>query len=153
MIFEETFNGYEFSTDKFRLDMEAVHYYLANESYWAQGIPYETFERSVENSICFGIYAPGGALAGFARVVTDKATFGYIGDVFVLEPHRGKGLSKFLMEFILKHPELQGFRRWMLLTRDAQELYKKFGFIIFHAPDRCMELWDKEVYTKNDTLK
>lgn len=151
MLFEESFHGYTYSTDKSKLDFKLTHSYLANESYWAKGIPFETFRSSVENSVCFGIYDNSGKQAGFARVVTDKATYGYIGDVFVLEPHRGKGLSKFLMEFILKHPELQGFRRWMLLTRDAQDLYKKYGFIVFHAPERCMELWDPEVYTKKDT--
>lgn len=151
MLIEETFNGYIFSTDKFRLDLELTYNYLANESYWAKGIPYETFLHSVENSVCFGIYDAGGEQAGFGRVVTDKATFGFLGDLFVLEPHRGKRLSIFLMEFILRHPELQGFRRWMLLTRDAQELYKKSGFIVFHAPERCMELWNQDVYTKKDT--
>ena len=152
MLFEETINGYLFSTDKAKLDIDVIHNYLSNDSYWAKGIPIETLKRSIENSVCFGIYS-GSELVGFARVVTDKATFGYLGDVFVLEGHRGKGLSKRLMEFILKHPEMQGFRRWMLLTRDAQELYSKFGFIKFHAPDRCMELWFPDVYTKDDSLK
>jgi GNAT superfamily N-acetyltransferase len=152
MLFEETIDGYLYSTDKDKLQFDVIHSYLSNESYWAQGISPDILRRSIENSECFGIYK-GSEQVGFARVVTDKATFGYLGDVFVLEPHRGKGLSKNLMAFILKHPELQGFRRWMLLTRDAQELYSKFGFIKFHAPDRCMELWFPDVYQKESATK
>ncbi len=147
MIFEETIEGYLYSTDKAMLNIELIHNYLTNDSYWAKGISLDIVKRSIENSICFGIYQSNEQV-GFARVVTDKATFGYLGDVFVLDVHCGKGLSKNLMAFLLRHPELQGFRRWMLLTRDAQELYKKFGFIQFHAPDRCMELWFPDVYKK-----
>ncbi len=152
MIIEETKDNYLFSTDKARLDIEVIHNYLSNDSYWVQGIPLDILKRSIENSECFGIYL-GSQQIGFARVVTDKATFAYLGDVFVLEGHRGKGLSKHLMEFILKHPELQGFRRWMLLTRDAQELYSKFGFQKFHAPKRCMELWSPDIYKNDDSHK
>lgn len=152
MLFEETIDGYLYSTDKDKLQFDVIHSYLSNESYWAQGISPDILKRSMENSECFGIYN-GSEQVGFARVVTDKATFGYLGDVFILEPHRGKGLSKNLMTFILKHPELQGFRRWMLLTRDAQDLYSKFGFIKFHAPDRCMELWFPDVYQKESATK
>lgn len=151
MLYEEKIIGYLFSDDKEKLQFDVIHNYLSNESYWSKGISADILKRAIRNSECFGIYDNSGKQTGFARVVTDKATYGYIGDVFVLEPHRGKGLSKFLMEFILNHPELQGFRRWMLLTRDAQDLYKKYGFIVFHAPERCMELWDPEVYTKKDT--
>lgn len=152
MLFEETIDGYLFSTDKEKLQFEVIHNYLSNDSYWAKGISPDILKRSIENSECFGIFKDGEQV-GFARVVTDKATFGYLGDVFVLKPYRGKGLSKRMMEFILKHPELQGFRRWMLLTRDAQELYSKFGFIKFHAPDRCMELWFPDVYQKESATK
>ncbi|NOS83980.1 MAG: GNAT family N-acetyltransferase [Ignavibacteria bacterium] len=152
MLFEENIDGYLYSTDKDKLQFDVIHSYLSNDSYWAQGISPDILRRSIENSECFGIYK-GSEQIGFARVVTDKATFGYLGDVFVLEPHRGKGLSKNLMAFLLKHPELQGFRRWMLLTRDAQELYSKFGFIKFHAPDRCMELWFPDVYQKEAATK
>src|SRR6188768_1024321 len=108
MIIEETIDDFLYSTDKSKLQLDVVHNYLANESYWAGGIPLETLKRSIDNSECFGIYSED-KLVGFARVVTDKATFAYLGDVFVLEGHRGKGLSKNLMAFILKHPELQGF--------------------------------------------
>lgn len=152
MLFEETIDGYLYSTDKDKLQFDVIHSYLSNESYWAQGISTDVLKCSIENSVCFGIYKDDKQV-GFARVVTDKATFGYLGDVFVLKPHRGKGLSKRLMEFILKHPELQGFRRWMLLTRDAQGLYSQFGFIKFHAPARCMELWFPDVYSGDPDKK
>jgi len=143
-LFEETIDGYLYSTDKEKLQFDVIFNYLTNDSYWAIGISSEIVKRIIENSECFGIYK-GSEQVGFARVVTDKATFGYLGDVFVLPPHRGKGLSKNLMAFILKHPELQGFRRWLLLTKDAQSLYSQYGFIKFHAPDRCMELWYPDV--------
>ena len=152
MQFEETIDGYLYSTDKDKLQFDVIFNYLSNESYWAQGISSDILKRVIQNSECFGIYH-GNEQVGFARVVTDKATFGYLGDVFVLEPHRGKGLSKRLMEFILKHPELQGFRRWLLLTKDAQGLYSQFGFIKFHAPDRCMELWFPDVYSGDPDKK
>ena len=152
MQFEETIDGYLYSTDKDKLQFDVIFNYLSNESYWAQGISSDILKRVIQNSECFGIYH-GNEQVGFARVVTDKATFGYLGDVFVLEPHRGKGLSKRLMEFILKHPELQGFRRWLLLTKDAQSLYSQFGFIKFHAPDRCMELWFPDVYSSDPDKK
>lgn len=147
MIFTEQKNGFIVSTDKTRLDINTIHDYLSNHSYWAGGVPLDTVKRAIENSVCFGLYEED-KLIGFARVITDKATFAYLGDVFVLDKYRGKGLSKWLMECVFKHPELQGFRRWLLLTRDAQELYKKFGFKEFHAPDRCMELWFPNVYKK-----
>ncbi len=149
-IFEEIRDNFQISTDRSKLDISSIHNYLSNVSYWANGISLETVKRSIENSVCFGLYENEKQI-GFARVVTDKATFAYLGDVFVLEAYRGKGLSKWVMEFMLKHPELQGFRRWILLTRDAQELYSKFGFIKFHAPDRCMELWFPDVYQKDDS--
>ncbi|MBN8586655.1 MAG: GNAT family N-acetyltransferase [Ignavibacteria bacterium] len=152
MLFEETIDGYLYSTDKDKLQFDVIHNFLANDSYWAKGISRDILKRSINNSECFGIYS-GSQQVGFARVVTDKATFGYIGDVFVLQPHRGRGISKNLMTFILKHPELQGFRRWMLLTADAQELYSKFGFIKFHAPERCMELWFPDVYGSDPDKK
>jgi|SRR4029453_12576714 len=145
--FEERKDNFLISTDNSKLDINLIHDYLSNHSYWAEGIPFETVKRSIENAVCFGVYE-NDKQVGFARVVTDKATFGYLGDVFILESHRGKGLSKWLMECVLKHPELQGFRRWILLTRDAQELYKQFGFVQFHAPERCMELWYQDVYKK-----
>jgi GNAT superfamily N-acetyltransferase len=138
--------GYTVSTDPQRLDMKTIHGFLT-KAYWALGIPMEILKRSIDNSIPFGIYQ-GERLVGFGRVITDRATFGYIGDVFVLEEHRGHGLSKWLVECMLAHPELQGFRRWILLTRDAQGLYKKFGFMTPPNPERYMELWKPDIYQK-----
>jgi GNAT superfamily N-acetyltransferase len=146
-ICEERKDGFLISTDNSKLDIDLIYDYLSNHSYWAKGIPFDTVKKSIDNAVCFGLFENDKQI-GFARVVTDKATFGYLGDVFILESHRGKGLSKWLMECILKHPELQGFRRWILLTRDAQDLYRQFGFIEFHDPARCMELWYPDVYKK-----
>jgi len=147
VIFEEKKDNFLISTDKAKLDVNAVHNYLTN-SYWAEGIPLETVKKSIQNSDCFGVYE-NDKLVGFARVISDNATIGYLGDVFILEPYRGKGLSKWLMECIMKHPELQGFRRWILLTKDAHELYRKYGFKDIERPDRYMELTKPDVYKKN----
>lgn len=146
MIFEEKKENFLISTDKAKLDINAVHNYLTN-SYWAEGIPLETVKKSIQNSDCFGVYE-NDKQVGFARVISDNATIGYLGDVFILEPYRGKGLSKWLMECIMKHPELQGFRRWILLTKDAHELYRKYGFKDIERPDRYMELTNPDVYRK-----
>jgi GNAT superfamily N-acetyltransferase len=126
------------STDPALLDLPAIHDYLANRSYWAQGRPPEVIQRSIENSLCFGLYESG-KQAGFARVVTDKATFAWLCDVFVLESWRCRGLSKWLIECILRHPDLQGLRRIVLATRDAHELYSRYGFAPLASPDRFME--------------
>ena len=130
--------GFMISTDKSRLDFEAIYNYLAEHSYWAKGIPRERLSRAVENSICFGIYKEN-EQAGFARVVTDEATFAYICDVFVLPAYRGMGLSKWLIQTIVEHPELQGLRRWSLATADAHGLYSQFGFIPLTRPEVWME--------------
>jgi GNAT superfamily N-acetyltransferase len=123
--------AYEISTDVGRLDLDVVHGFLAT-SYWSPGIPREVVERAARHSLPFGVYeVDGGGTArqvGYARVVTDRATFAYLADVFVLESHRGRGLARWLMEVILAHPELQGLRRWMLVTRDAHGLYERVGF-------------------------
>lgn len=137
---------YTISSDPERLDVAAIHAYLTR-SYWAQDVPLEIVRRSLQYSVNFCIFH-GNQLAGFGRVITDRATFGYIGDVFVLEAHRGHGLSKWLMECILAHPELKGFRRWVLITRDAHGLYRKFGFTPLARPDRYMELHAPDVYLK-----
>lgn len=131
-------NEYTISAERERLDLSVVHRFISEESYWGKGRPLEVVRKAVENSFPFGIYR-GDELVGFARVVTDYATFAWLADVFVLEEHRGRGLSKWLMEVILSHPELQGFRRWVLATKDAHELYRKFGFIDLHRPERWME--------------
>ncbi len=133
------------STGRERLDLDTIHAFLAN-SYWAKGIPREVVERSIANSLCFGIYDGSGRQVGFARVISDFATVAYLGDVFVLEERRGRGLSKWLMECIMEHPALQNLRRWILLTRDAHELYAKFGFTPVKSPERYMELHCASVY-------
>jgi len=140
---------YAISTDDNRLDILAIHDFVANQSYWAQGRTIETVKRALDNSLNFGLYK-GKQLVGFARVVTDYATFAWIADVFVLSEHRGRGLSKWLMETILSHPELQGFRRWVLATRDAHSLYSRFGFIPLHRPDRWMERPDPNMQESPD---
>jgi GNAT superfamily N-acetyltransferase len=137
---------FHISTDKSLLDKKVIHEFISN-SYWAKDIPMEILERSIDNSICFGVYEDA-AQVGFARVVTDKATFGYLADVFILESHRGKGLSKMLMDAVMSHPELQGLRRFMLATRDAHGLYAKYGFTPPAMPDRLMEIVKKDLYTK-----
>jgi GNAT superfamily N-acetyltransferase len=134
------------STDKQRIDLGIVHGFLT-ESYWAKGIPREVVARSIENSLCFGVYGHGKQV-GFARVITDYATYAYIGDVFVLESYQGDGLGKWLMECILRHPWLQGLRRWSLATMDAHGLYAKFGFTPLKTPERFMELHDPKVYQR-----
>ena len=140
-------DGFTISTDHARLDLDAVYAYLST-SYWARGIPRDVMERSIAHAIPFGIYE-GGRQVGFARVVSDRATVGYVADVFVLEPWRGRGLSRWLMECVLAHPELQGFRRWILLTRDAHGLYAKLGFTPLAAPDRWMEKWASDPYNSS----
>ena len=131
-------NTYDISTDPRRLQLDAIHAYLTR-SYWSPGIPKELVERAIANSLCFGIYL-GQAQVGFARVVTDKATFAYLSDVYVLEEHRGQGLSKRLVETIQAHPELQGLRRFLLATKDAHGLYAQFGFAPPASPENLMEI-------------
>jgi GNAT superfamily N-acetyltransferase len=138
--------AYSISTDPALLDRPLIHAFLSR-SYWAGGIPRETVDRSIEGALCFGLYE-GAAQVGFARVITDRATFAYLADVFVLESHRGQGLAVWLMEAIKSHPDLQGLRRWILMTRDAHGLYEKFGFRTIEDPGRCMEIVDREVYTR-----
>jgi len=145
MAHEWTRDAFTISTDLARLDLDMLYTFLAN-SYWARGIPRDVFERSLRHALCFGIY-DGARQVGFARVVTDFATVAYVGDVFVLEAWRGRGLSRWLMEVMTSHPELQGFRRWILLTRDAHGLYTKFGFTPLADPTRWMEKWAQDIYS------
>jgi GNAT superfamily N-acetyltransferase len=137
------------TTDPARLDLDVIHGCL-RESYWSPGIPRAVVERAVSHSLCFGLYESGQQI-GFARVVTDRATFAYIADVFVLPEHRGQGLSKWLMACIAAHPDLQNLRRWMLMTRDAHGLYEQFGFKSLNNPGSAMERWDPEVYQRLNT--
>jgi GNAT superfamily N-acetyltransferase len=139
---------YTISTDKKRLDIGIIHSFL-DASYWAAGRSVETIRRSIENSIPFGLYK-GDQQVGFARVITDYATFAWIADVFVLDPHRGQGLSKWLMEVIISHPKLQGFRRWVLATKDAHDLYRKVGFAELKLPERWMERHDPNTQERPD---
>jgi predicted GNAT family acetyltransferase len=138
-------SGYEISTDQTKLNLDVIHRYLTEESYWSRGIGRGIVERAVANSLCFGLYC-GAEQVGLARVVTDKASFALIADVFVLEGHRGKGLSKCLMQSIMQHPELQGLRRHLLLTSDAHSLYSQFGFQPLGAPARFMEILKADIY-------
>jgi GNAT superfamily N-acetyltransferase len=133
------------STERSRLDLDLIHGFLAN-CYWAKDIPREVVARSIEHSLCFGIYDGAASQVGFARVITDFATFAYVGDVFVVESHRGRGFSKWLMECVVQHPALQNLRRWILLTRDAHGLYSQFGFMPVKAPEQYMELHRPDVY-------
>jgi GNAT superfamily N-acetyltransferase len=133
------------STDPARLDLDVIHNFLTN-CYWAKGVPREVVARSIEHALCFGVYDGSGAQVGFARVISDFATIAYVGDVFVVESHRGRGLGKWLMECITQHPTLQGLRRWMLTTRDAHALYSQVGFTPVKFPERYMERHDPHVY-------
>jgi GNAT superfamily N-acetyltransferase len=133
-------DGYRISTDPSELDLGVVHGYL-KESYWAAGVPEGVVRRSIEASLCFGIYR-GEEQVGFARVITDRATFAYLADVFVLEEHRRRGIGKWLVEAVLSHPDLQGLRRWMLATRDAHDLYRRYGFAELGRPEIFMERKD-----------
>lgn len=147
-IYETFQNEFMISTDKSKLDVAVIHNYLCNESYWAKNIPVEIVKKSIDGSCCFGLYVnensiskqtlPTGRQVGFARVVSDCATFGYLADVFMLDAYRGKGLSKWLMETIMNCPDLQGLRRWLLATKDAHGLYTKFGFSPLDKPERIM---------------
>lgn len=136
---------YEISTDPRRLDVAAIHAFL-KLSYWSPGVPRAILERAIANSLCFGMYR-GSEQVGFARVVTDRATFAYLADVFVLESHRGQGLSKWLMEVIMSHADLQGLRRFLLATKDAHGLYRQFGFTQLASPLRLMEIWKPDIYS------
>ncbi len=141
---------YLISTDKSRLDLAEIHSFLTT-SYWAAGIPMEVVKKSIEHSLAFGVYK-GDQQVGFACVITDYATFAYLGDVFILEPFRGQGLSKWLMKVIVAHPELQGLRRWVLLTRDAHGLYQKVGFTELGSPERYMERHFPDVYERTGQM-
>jgi GNAT superfamily N-acetyltransferase len=134
-------SNFAVSTDYSKLDLKAAPEFLKN-SYWAKNIPFEVFEKCTRHSLCFGVY-DGKKQVGFARAVTDFATYAYVADVFILEEYRGLGLSKLLMESIMTHPELQGLRRWSLVTRDAHGLYRKFGFTELQKPERYMEILRK----------
>jgi GNAT superfamily N-acetyltransferase len=140
---------YTISTDRSRLDLVLVHDFLCRTSYWASGRTIETVQRSIENSLTFGLFK-GRDQVGFARVVTDYATFAWVADVFILDEHRGMGLGKWLIDVIVSHPDLQGFRRWVLATKDAHELYRRVGFRELLRPERWMERPDPNMQESPD---
>jgi len=139
-------DGLVVSTDPGRLDLDAIHAFLARRSYWAEGIPVDTMRRSIAHSLPFGVY-DGARMIAFARVVTDYAVVAYIADVFVLEEHRGRGIGRWLVEVVMQHPDLQGLRRWTLATKDAHELYRRFGFTEADST-RLMDKLDPDVYRR-----
>ena len=139
-----TRDRFTITTDQARLDLAAIHDYL-KRSYWSPGIPFEIMERAIRNSLAFGLFC-GSAQIGFARVVTDRATFGYLADVYVLEEYRGQGLATWLIECVCSHPDLQGLRRFSLATRDAHALYRKFGFKEIGNPSQQMEIVRPGIY-------
>ncbi|ADB41502.1 GNAT family N-acetyltransferase [Spirosoma linguale] len=132
-------SDYTISDDKAKLNLEVIHQFLSQEAYWCKNIPIDIVKRSIDNSLCFGVYL-GDSQVGFARVITDQATFGYLADVFILPEHRGKGLSKELVAFIMAYPPLQGLRRLMLVTFDAHGLYEQFGFKPIDMPENTMSI-------------
>lgn len=140
-------SGYSISSNPKEMDLSVIHGYLSN-SYWAKGIPWDVMEKAVKNSLCFGVFTSTGEQVAFARMITDYATFAYLADVFVLQEHRGKGLSKRLLKMIIEYPDLQGLRRMLLATRDAHGLYQQFGFTPLNSPDLFMELHQPDVYLK-----
>lgn len=144
---DRQFGSYTISDDSSRLDLRAMHAYL-QRAYWSIGIPFEIVERGVRNSLCIGAYDGAGAQVGLARLISDYATFCYLSDVYVLEEHRGKGLSKAMLETAMAHPQLQGLRRWSLSTADAHSLYSQFGFTPLSKPERHMERLDPDIYRK-----
>lgn len=140
--------GYEVSTDPARIDLDYVHRYLSRESYWAGAIPRDVVARSVANAISFGLYAPDGAQVGFARVITDRATFAWLADVFIDPARQGLGLGKALMDVIIAHPDLQDLRRFMLVTADAHSLYERYGFTAVEKPERLMVKLRTDLYPR-----
>jgi GNAT superfamily N-acetyltransferase len=137
---------YAITTDAARLDVTAIHAYLSH-SYWSPGIPLRLVQRAIDHSLCFGLFHRGEQV-GFARVISDRASFAYLADVYVLEAHRGQGLSKWLIEVVRAHPDLQGLRRFLLATRDAHGLYRQFGFKELTSPSMLMEVLDPDVYQR-----
>jgi GNAT superfamily N-acetyltransferase len=142
-------DDYLITTDRTKMDIRFIHHFLSTETYWSKGIPLDVVQRAIEHSLNFGIFHRNSQV-GYARIVSDFATMCYLGDVFIIPDHRGKGLSKWLIEQIRAHPDLKGLRRWILLTRDAHELYKQFGWRTIAHPDRWMEIHDPNVYLEGN---
>lgn len=146
-IIEHTFGDFYISTDKTKLDVDAIHDFLSTKAYWCLNIPKSKIVTAIENSLCFGVYHNEKQI-GFARIISDFSTIAYLGDVYVLEEYRGQGLSKLLMDTIMNHPDLQDLRRWILLTGDAHGLYRQFGWTAISDSSKWMELHNKNVYSK-----
>ena len=144
-IIEHVFGDFLITTDKSKLDLIAIHDFLSKHSGWSNNIPLERVRISIENSLNFGVFHQGKQI-GFARVISDLSTIAYLGDIYILEPYRGQGLSKRLMDAIMDHPNLQGLRRWILLTSTADWLYEKYGFNKLPKPELYMELYNPDVY-------
>lgn len=144
----DTVHGYKISDNTQDMDLSVIHAFVS-QSYWAKDIPMSTLKKAIENSLCFGVFTDQSEQVGFARVITDKATFAYLADVFVVAQHRQRGLSKWLMETIVKHSELQGLRRIMLATRDAHQLYSQYGFKAVENPEILMQIWQPDIYQNN----
>lgn len=141
-------NEFCISNDKAKLNLDTIHNFLSTKAYWALNIPKDKVQTSIQNSLCFGVYHNEKQM-GFAKVISDFSTIAYLGDVFILEEYRGRGLSRWLIESIKSHPNLQGLRRWILLTGDAHELYRKFGWTNLSDSTKWMELHNKDVYKKD----
>jgi len=141
-------DGFCISTDKTKLDIGSIHAFLSTQAYWCLNIPRDKVERSIQHSLCFGVYQDEKQV-GFARIISDFSTIAYLGDVYILEEYRGKGLSKWLVETIMNYPELRGLRRWILLTGDAHGLYSRFGWTSLADPSKWMELHNRNVYTSH----
>ena len=139
-------DDFSISTEKSKLDLKGIHHFLSTQAYWSLNIPFKKVEKAAANSLCFGLYF-GEQQIGYARIISDYTTVAYLGDVFVLPEYRGLGLSKWMMQTIMSHPELQGLRRWILLTGDAHGLYEQFGWKGIASPERWMELHNKDIYT------
>ena len=146
-LYEVRRDGFTISTDRARLDRDAIYRYLSGESYWASGLARGVFERAVAGSLPFGLYDAAGAQIGYARVVSDGATFAWLSDVYVLTEHRGQGLGRWLVASVMAHPALQGLRRWMLSTRDAHDIYREFGFGAVD-PAGLMQRVDREAHRR-----
>lgn len=144
-VVECSFGEYFITTDRNKMDIVAIHDFLSKYSGWSDNIPFEKVKTSIDNSLNFGVFHNDKQI-GFARVISDFATIAYLGDIYVLEEYRGKGISKKLMETIMEHPNLQGLRRWILLTSTADWLYEKYGFNKLPKPEIYMELFNPEVY-------
>jgi GNAT superfamily N-acetyltransferase len=144
-IVSERKDDFIITTDKSKMDVAFIHRFLSTQSYWSPDIPFEKVNAAVDNSLNFGLFHHEKQI-GYARVVSDYCLIAYLGDVFVIPDYRGKGLSKWMMEKIIAHPDLQNLRRWILLTRDAHELYKKYGWKTIAAPERWMEIHNPDAY-------